>query len=591
VPAQNAGAPAPWATVRGWNILSKSVDDAKVVIARASSYGIDHLELSHQLVHDLRHVRDAERRAKVLTLVREAQAAGIRNVLLWDHALYSLSHYPDEFRTGPGKTLDLDNPAFWAWLKQDYREMLDLVPGISGIVLTFIETGARAERQASQRLAAPADKLAAVINAVADVVVGERKLLLYARSFAYTKEEYALTLGALAKIERPEVRLMMKETPHDFFLTHPVDPFIGTLARPTIIEFDAGSEFSGQGQIATTWPEVMLQRWGTLQKRPHVIGYVARTDRYGTSRVVGRPAEILLYALARKTTDPNVAVEAVYRDFVRDRYGVGAVPHVVPAFAAAHDIVTSTLYTLGTSTASHSALAYDPYRSNWGRHVSGKWLEPPVARIGHGLDRTLHLWRDVVEPLAPARLKAPSGPLKREAPWVLDAGWVTEEERITEAVVADVVREKQFGVARAKAALAHVAAARPVLAAHDHAELDALFRRTLLTARLHAAVAAAYFGYRVWARGEPHRTASITARVRDALGEIEKVAAEIEAEPSEPASAQWNWRGDAKKARDYVRKISVEGWPEYGGQIFPRTPADAAAPTADLAPAAGAPSL
>lgn len=29
-------------------------------------------------------------------------------------------YYPARFRTGPGGTLDLDDPAFWAWLKQDY---------------------------------------------------------------------------------------------------------------------------------------------------------------------------------------------------------------------------------------------------------------------------------------------------------------------------------------------------------------------------------------------------------------------------------------------------------------------------------------
>ena len=62
--------------------------------------------------------------------------------------------------------------------------MMDLLPGIDGIVLTFIETGARAERQRSIKMTTNAEKLAAVINAVADVVVGERKLRVYARTFS-----------------------------------------------------------------------------------------------------------------------------------------------------------------------------------------------------------------------------------------------------------------------------------------------------------------------------------------------------------------------------------------------------------------------
>jgi hypothetical protein len=566
----DTGASNPWGQIRGWNILSNSVADAEVVIARARDYGINHLQLSHQLVSQLKQMRTPERRAVVAGLVQKAHAAGISEVVLWDHALYSLSNYPDQFRTGPNKTLDLDNPKFWAWFKQDYREMLDLVPGINGLVLTFIETGARAERQQSEKLTTPAQKLAAVINAVADVVVGERKLQLYARSFAYTKEEYALTLGALALVQRPEVRLMMKETPHDFFLTHPVDPFVGTIARPTIIEFDAGNEFNGQGQIASTWPQVMLQRWGILQRRPHVIGYVARTDRFGASRIVGHPGEILLYALARQTADPNVAEADVYRDFVRARYGSKAAPHLVAALSSAYDIITSALYTLGTSTASHSTLAYDPYASNWGRHVSGKWLDPPIVHLGHGIDRDLHYWRDVVDPLAPAKLKRSDGPLAREAPWVLSQGWVAPEEHMTEAVLADVVREKKFGVDRAVEALSHVSAtAGAGLDPADRAELMGLFRRTWLTARLHAGVAAAYFGYRVWARGGAFRTDTLERTIRDGLLEIEAAAQEITTEPSAPpAGGEWKWRADAGRARGYLRKITQEGWPDYGGQPF-----------------------
>ena len=91
---------------------------------------------------------------------------------------------------------------------------------------------------------------------------------------------------------------MMKETPHDFFLTHPNDPFIGKINKPTIVEFDTGNEYNGQGVIANTWPEYVTKRWTDFIKRPNVIGYVARTDRYGTTKLVGSANEILLYCLS-----------------------------------------------------------------------------------------------------------------------------------------------------------------------------------------------------------------------------------------------------------------------------------------------------
>ena len=65
-------------------------------------------------------------------------------------------------------------------------------------------------------------------------------------------EERSTFTRAVDLFERPEIRLMMKETPHDFFLTHPNDFFAGRIARPTIIEFDITGEFNGQGIIANT---------------------------------------------------------------------------------------------------------------------------------------------------------------------------------------------------------------------------------------------------------------------------------------------------------------------------------------------------
>jgi hypothetical protein len=571
VPAAPAPAAAPavsFTDVRGWTLLSDSEEDAMAVIARAKDYGINQLQISHELVMDLREMREADKRARVLRLVKAAKAAGIGEVLVWDHALYALSYYPQQYRTGPDGSIDLDDPAFWTWFKQDYREMLDLLPGIDGIVLTFIETGARAERQHSNTMTTPSQKLASVLNAVADVVVGERKLRLYPRTFSYTFAEYEVVLGAVRLIQRPEVRLLIKETPHDFFLTHPNDLHAGSIARPTIIEFDAGGEFNGQGQIANTFPEVFLDRWAELQKRPHVIGYVARVDRYGRSRIVGRSTEILLHALKRKTEDPAVTADRVYDEFIGARYGAAAVAPLKPAFQAARDIVTSTLYTLGTNTANHSELNYDPYASSYGRHVSGKWLDPPVARVAHGVDKQLHYWTDVIDHLAPARFKTADGPLKVEAPWVLEKKWVEPEEKMDEAFLGYVVAEKAFGVSRAEQALKQVEGARAVLKPADHEDLHALFERTLLTARLHRAVASAYFGYRVWARGGGFRTPAVVATVKRGLEEIPAVAAAIKAHRGPIYPGAWRWERDAERALALREKIAVSGWKEYGGAPF-----------------------
>ena len=123
--------------VKGWIILSDNLQENMFVIDNASKYEINHLQLSHDLIHDLRHVRILERLEKANKLIEHAHAKGIQEVVLWDRSLYNLDYYPERFRTGPNGTIDLDNPAFWEWFKDDYRQMLDLVPNIQGLILTL----------------------------------------------------------------------------------------------------------------------------------------------------------------------------------------------------------------------------------------------------------------------------------------------------------------------------------------------------------------------------------------------------------------------------------------------------------------------
>jgi hypothetical protein len=576
--ALSAAPLAPGVPVRGWTILSASEPDAMATLAAARAHDVNHLQLSHLLVHDLNEIKDEARCALVNRLIAAGHAAGITEVVLWDHAFYELAYYPAKFRTGPGGTIDLDNPAFWAWFKADYRQMLDRVPQADGLVLTFIETGARAERQHSVKLKTPAEKLAAVVDAVADVVIGERRLNLYARTFSYTHEEYANVIGAVNLFRHPEIRLMMKETPHDFFLTHPNDRYAGTIPRPTLMEFDLAGEFNGQGITAITWPEYILRRWRDFATRPHIIGYTGRTDRYGDTRLVGRAGEINLFALKRAAEEPGITDEQVYDEFITARYGAAALPEVKAAFRLAFDIAASSLYTLGNISANHSALNFDPYASNYVLQVSGKWFEPPISFVGHGVNREFHAWRDVINRLAPAFVKAPANARQwAEVPAIVKAGWIQPGEAMDAEYLGYIVTEKNHGVALAEQAVRHIEAARTSLKPADYEQLHHHFQHTLLTARLQRAAASAYFGFRTWSRGGEHRTAEVTATVQRGLAEIKEVAALVRAYPVMPPVGQWNWVKDAGEADRYFNWIVNGAWPAatrgtpnpQAGQKFP----------------------
>lgn len=554
-------------TIKGWNILTDNPSEIEAVINAAKRYDINHLQLSHQLIMNLCQLKDSNKQKEINGLILKAHKAHIKEVTLWDHALYDLDYYPDKFKTGPQGTIDLDNPAFWEWFKQDYRNMMALVPNVDGLVLTFIETGARAEQQYSRKMNR-SEKLAKVINNIAEVVINELGKKLYIRTFAYTEEEYQTIIGCMSYLKSDKIVLMMKETPHDFFLTHPDNPFAGKINRPTIIEFDEGNEFNGQGVIANTWPEHILRRCKDLMARKNVIGYVARTGRFGNTSAIGRPSEILLYTLKRYCEDTAITAERVYNEFITTHYGPKALPWIKPAFKSAYDIVTSTLYTLGTCTANHSSLNFDPYSSSYSLHVSGRWIHPPVVFVKHNVNRQFHYWKDIIQHIAPARFKIPSAGLEKDAPDVIKNKWVTPQECMDEEYLNYLVKEKEYAVKKAKEALVNVENAKPFIEPEKYKGLYGTFYRTLLTARLYAAVTKAYFGYRIYARGESFRTKAVTTCIRQGLADILIVAGEMEAYKVPYPKGSWDWKSDALMALKYHSLIAEKGWPEYGGVVF-----------------------
>jgi hypothetical protein len=559
--------------VQGWNILSDDEKLAEMVIERSREYGINHLQLSHHLIMDLRHAKNLTRAARVNRLVDKAHEAGIPKVLIWDHMLYPLNYYPKEFRSGPDSLIDLDNPEFWAWIKNDYREMLGLVPGIDGLILTFIETGARIENQHSRVLKTPQEKLAAMIDTISSLIIDEKGLELYVRTFFYTRQERENMLNCLNLIQNKGIRVMTKEVPHDFFLTHPPASYVGDIKFPVIIEFDAAHEYNGQGIIASIFPGLHLKRWESYKKLPNVIGYVARTDRSHNSTILNHnPAEINL-AVLHEAFNNEVDIDSVYHRFVTKKYGKAAVPFLVPAMKKSYDVVSSVFYTLGLNTNSHSRLQYDD-NSAYQRHVSGKWMDNPVVRIENGVNKEFHYWQDIVNHLAPAWYKRDEKTqLAKESQWVLEQGWLQPMEKINEEYLRYVLTEKKFGVEQASLALQLVRQAEQhVTGTNSYDSLLHIFERTLLTARLYEASAKVFFGFRVYARGDRFQTEFVTRKLSEGLADLKEVALEMYRYPFKGPVGQFEWEEDIYRGLAYYNAIQNRQSDDFTPNTFPYFP-------------------
>lgn len=542
--------------IRGWNILSDHTPTAYKTLNASVHYPVNQLQLSHDICHNLKDVKHQWNRNIVNGLTKKAHELGIPEVVVWDHALYDIDYYPDRFKTNDTTQINLDNPQFWRWFKKDYRKMLDKIPDVDGIVLTFIETGARVENQYSELLTTPEEKLAALVDSVASVVVEERNMKLYIRSFMYNRSELSNLMNCFDLIKTKDIVVMAKETPHDFFVTHPVSSWIKDIPFPVIVEFDCAHEFNGQGIVASIFPETHLKRWQHYQTLPNVIGYCARTDRYKNTSIIGTPAEINLFAISQSAENLDIGIDEITEKFIAEKFDSVAIEYLKPLFELAPEIMLSSFYTLGLNTTNHSKLDFD-YRSIYTRHVSGRWLNNQEIDIAHDVNKRLHYWSDIVNHLAPAKHKMAEGSNLDELYEVFANNWIQPDELMDSTYLEYVLLEKAHGVKLAQKAMQIINEAK-VYCTHSRNfnSIYHTFNRTLMSAQLRKAYAQVYYGQRIWNRGEDFQNEHLKNLISDGLEEIIIVSDQITSYRRGGASGQYDWKNDADIALNLVDEVN-----------------------------------
>jgi len=539
----------------GWNILSSNYDNALNVIQASKKYGVNHLQLSHDIIHNLKEIKDTQKQKLVNELIDYAHNNRIPEVVVWDHALYQLEYYPDEFKSARDGKLNLDDPKFWEWVKDDYRTMLKLIPNVDGIVLTFIETGARIENQFSEKLLTASQKQAALIDTLASVIIDEFNLKLYIRTFMYNTQELNSILECIDLIKNKNIIAMCKETPHDFFITHPVSQWVQSIKLPVIIEFDCAHEFNGQSIVSSIFPEIHFKRWEYYKSLSNVIGFSIRTDRYGTTTIIDHSSEINLYAIHQLANDQHINMESVYDNFIIQKYGKNVLEPVKKIFKKAPEIISSVYYTLGLNSANHSSLNFD-YRSIYTRHVSGRWMENPTISINHGVNKEFHYWIDIVNHLSPARHKKFDKKNQLEIAEVIENKWIRPEELMNEEYLSYIITEKEYGSKLAKEILNEISRIKnEVNDSSVYNDLFNTFERTELSSRLFLGMAKAYYGFRIFNRGESFRTKYIMKTISEGFDEISNVSLEYKNYKKDYPKGQYDWKKDADIALEFFNNL------------------------------------
>ena len=547
----------------GWNILSSNKENAYRVIDKAKNYNVNHLQLSHNIIHNLKEIKNTSKKDLVNELITYAHQNGIDEVVIWDHALYDLEYYPEKFKSAKGGKLNLDDPNFWNWIKEDYRNSLKLIPDVNGIVLTFIETGARIEDQYSNKLKSSAEKQAALVDSLASVIIDELHLSLYIRTFAYNKEELTSILKCLQLIKNHDIVVMCKETPHDFFVTHPISQWVQNINLPVIIEFDCTHEFSGQSVVASIFPEIHFNRWEYYKSLPNVIGFSIRTDRYGTTTIIDRPSEINLFAIHALNKNPHINMETVYDNFIIQKYGKKVLAPVKSILKNAPDIIESVYYTLGLNTANHSKLDFD-YRSIYTRHVSGRWMDNPSISINHGVNKEFQYWIDIVNHLSPLKHKLADKKNMAEIGDIIEHKWIQPKELMNEEYLSYVITEKEYGLKLAREILIELPQIKKDFKDEDaYNDLFNTFERTELSSKLFLGVAKAYYGNRIYNRGDAYRSPFVIKTIIEGLDQIQTISNEIKKYEKDYPIGQYDWKKDADIAIKLYDKISKGDFKKY----------------------------
>ena len=515
MPALSASA----SDIRALNILSDSWSLDSLAIVRGAADGVNQVQLSHDLMMNLFEVRDSSRMATVRRLADLSHDSGIPEVCVWDHALYDTDYYPSEFRYPGTGLLDLDRTGLWEWMADDYRDMLSQCPFVDGVVLTFIESGARVEEQFST-MSVP-ERLAKVVGTVSEVVCGEFGKKLWLRTFAYTPEEYEAIIECFGLIEWHDgMGLMVKDAPHDFFITHPVNQYIGRLGHPTLVEFDACGEYSGQGVILNTLPDFFASRWNAVKDFEDVTGWVARTSRKGDSEITGTPSEVNIYALMHSDSDD------ILGEYLTERYGRRAARRLRPIFEASRAVLDGTMYLMNLSTTHHSEFCLTDESTYW-KHVSGRWTDRDSVYLAHGLDREFHWWNDLVASMSP------DGEMDAE---FLDclARWTDD--------CTSTARKSFRKLWRCRRFLSH----------EDYVQLRDLCDRSLMCLELRGNAAVCHYGVKVWNGNQSHALRRMLVRrfwaLQNAIDRYDSYSRQY------PAGT-WDWQGDTIIAARYMAEI------------------------------------
>ena len=214
-----------------------------------------------------RYSKVLNNRYYINNIIKQCHARGIKFVpevkeLWFDEWIVELK---PEVR-GESGLLCPSHPFWWEYLQTKLDELFENVPGIDGII---VSPGTRESKLSISANRCGCDRCAAMTEAEWNsslITTMARKLRgldksLIVRDFAFGAHDQTVVLQGVNYLpENKDVIMSLKNTPHDFYPTFPLNPAIGNSGHPEWIEFDTWGQFIGNGIFPVSIIEDMAQR-------------------------------------------------------------------------------------------------------------------------------------------------------------------------------------------------------------------------------------------------------------------------------------------------------------------------------------------
>jgi len=327
--------------MRGWQLLDPDPEHMVRVIDAAAEYRINHIQLSHGIVHSVCTLENESWRIDRINLAaRHAHRHGME-VVVWTHELDGIPH--EFIKDG---RVDLRRADLWRFLARRYENLFKAAPDLDGLVLTFQETAASVYHDEKVISDDPHDVRVQMLIDTLHQACRKHNKKLIVRNFCYTGAEMEAIKRALLACD-DSIVIMPKCQPHDWNPYYPHDPTIAEMGarKRLMVEYDLGEEFHGQNQVPYVCPQYIRYR---LNHAIHggVSGAVARIERFD-AHALGTVKELDLAVYSAILNDPQTNVQALVDDWAQQRFGKSAAADAMAALTSTFQIVNSVVYLHG----------------------------------------------------------------------------------------------------------------------------------------------------------------------------------------------------------------------------------------------------